>query len=342
MKRLIPLLFCGVLLAMSAGGGALAHESRSAVYADGHAPIGVMGDHLHKKGEFMLSYRAMLMDMSGMRDGTNSLSAAQVFARGFMVTPTEMQTEMHMVGGMYAPTDYVTLMLMGSWQRKEMDHLTMMGARFSTQSEGFGDVKISSLIKLYDDNGHKWHLNAGLSLPTGSVEERDVTPMSGGAPVKLPYPMQIGSGTVDFLPGITYSGHAGALSWGAQYAAEIRLNENSENYSLGDKHALSVWGAYRPLDWLSTSLRLRGQWQGDIDGADAELNPMMVPTAAPGNHGGERVDLSFGLNLAGQRGALRGHRLAAELTIPVFQDLNGPQMESEWMATIGWQKAFGP
>ena len=35
--------------------------------ADGRAPIGVMGEHRHKRGEAMLSYRFMHMDME-MRD----------------------------------------------------------------------------------------------------------------------------------------------------------------------------------------------------------------------------------------------------------------------------------
>lgn len=30
---------------------------------DDHTPIGIMGDHNHKKGEFMMSYRYMRMDM---------------------------------------------------------------------------------------------------------------------------------------------------------------------------------------------------------------------------------------------------------------------------------------
>lgn len=32
---------------------------------DGHAPISVMGDHYHKKGELMFSYRFMPMWMEG-------------------------------------------------------------------------------------------------------------------------------------------------------------------------------------------------------------------------------------------------------------------------------------
>ena len=34
---------------------------------DSHAPIGVMGDHGHKTGEVMLSYRFMAMDMQGLQ-----------------------------------------------------------------------------------------------------------------------------------------------------------------------------------------------------------------------------------------------------------------------------------
>lgn len=37
----------------------------------GHAPIGVMGDHQHGKGELMFSYRYMTMSMHGNRKGTD-------------------------------------------------------------------------------------------------------------------------------------------------------------------------------------------------------------------------------------------------------------------------------
>ena len=41
---------------------------------DDHAPIGVMGDHAHKKGEFMISARVMHMEMSGNQIGTDDVS----------------------------------------------------------------------------------------------------------------------------------------------------------------------------------------------------------------------------------------------------------------------------
>ena len=39
---------------------------------DGHAPIGVMGDHRHEAGEIMFSYRFMYMNMDGSRDGADA------------------------------------------------------------------------------------------------------------------------------------------------------------------------------------------------------------------------------------------------------------------------------
>src|SRR6056297_2085707 len=90
--------------------------------ADGHAPIGVMGDHIHKTGEVMLSYRFMHMDMSGYRSGTNGLSPEQVAATpnrffgmpgqppNIRIVPTSMTMDMHMFGAMYAPSDRLTLM----------------------------------------------------------------------------------------------------------------------------------------------------------------------------------------------------------------------------------------
>ena len=50
----------------------------------GHAPIGVMSDHPHEKGGFMLSLRYMGMYMDGMGNGTNSISASKVTDPGFL------------------------------------------------------------------------------------------------------------------------------------------------------------------------------------------------------------------------------------------------------------------
>ena len=81
---------------------------------DSHAPIGVMGDHMHEAGHWMLSYRYMRMRMKGNRDGNHDLSIDEVFALpvNYAAVPTDMDMEMHMFGVMYAPTDWLTAVLL--------------------------------------------------------------------------------------------------------------------------------------------------------------------------------------------------------------------------------------
>lgn len=304
---------------------------------DGHAPIGVMGDHTHQKGEFMASYRYMFMDMDGNRDGTNSISDSEVL-QDFMVTPVDMTMDMHMFGAMYGVSDNLTVMAMVPFVSKEMEHLTRMGQSFTTNSEGIGDIKTTALYTIFDKDKQRVHLNLGVSFPTGSINERDDTP--AGEDQILPYPMQIGSGTFDLLPGITYLGQSGKGSWGAQALTTLRLGKNDNGYRLGNKYQLSGWVARNWTDWLSTSLRLTGTTWGDIDGADDRLNPMMIPTADPELRNGTQINLGFGINLYAPEGNLRGSRLAMEFELPILRDLDGPQLETDWQLTLGLQSSF--
>ncbi|XSG81655.1 MAG: hypothetical protein ACPW61_11315 [Methyloligella sp. ZOD6] len=330
--------------------------------ADAHAPIGVMGDHMHHAGEWMLSYRFMNMNMEGNRIGDDEVTPQEIVTsvpnRFFgspmqpptlRVVPTEMSMDMHMFGFMYAPTDNLTLMAMLNYAEKEMSHITFAGpmgttelGRFSTRSDGLADTKLSALYRLYDDEVNHFHLNLGLSLPTGDIEQtgRVLTPMGMRPILRLPYGMQLGSGTYDLLPGLTYTGRSGDFTWGAQYRAEIRLeDENDEGYAWGDRHMVTAWAAYEWAPWISTSLRMEASTQDAIDGIDPNIMAP-VQTANPAFYGGEEVGLFLGVNTVGQTGIWRGHRLAFEFGLPVYQDLNGPQMEEDYQFTVGWQKAF--
>ena len=305
--------------------------------ADSHAPIGVMGDHVHKKGDFMASYRYMTMNMKGNVDGSSSLNTAEVLNQ-YMVAPLEMTMDMHMFGLMYAPSNSLTLMIMLPLLNVEMDHVTRMGAEFTTKTDGLGDVTIAGLFKLYNKEGTNVHLNLGVSVPTGSITEKGDTPM--GNDVKLPYPMQLGSGTFDFLPGITYYTLADHWSWGAQAKFTLRLDTNDEDYTLGDRKMVTAWAAYQISPIVSISLRVEHQDWDEINGADPELNPMMVPTADPTLRGGNRTEAGLGANILIPSGALAGHRIAFEYLTGIAQNLDGPQLETEDRFIAGWQLAF--
>lgn len=341
------------------------HQSHDTHHKHNHSgppvPPSMMSDHVHGKGEWMVSYRFMRMEMEGNRDGTDSLSPSEISGEvpnrfagvpgqpaTLRIVPTEMTMDMHMLGFMAKITDWATLMIMGNYIEKEMDHITFSGAdpnlelgRFTTSSSGIGDTKLSLLFQPYNEGQHKLVVKAGLSLPTGSIDEEDtiLAPNNMNMRVRLPYAMQLGSGTYDLEPAVTYSGHSHKFGWGSQARAVIRTGRNNEGYTLGDKLSLTGWGSYAFTSTLSSSLGLTAETEDSIQGIDSEIvGP--VQTADPRNYGGERVSAEIGFTYTGQNGWMEGHSLSAGFILPVYQDLNGPQMERDYSFLLGYRKAF--
>ena len=347
-------------------GGGVALATLAAAQADdthkpvsppeAHAPIMVMGDHRHKTGEFMLSLRQMNMSMKGNIKGTDKLSDTQVLAERnaygtpatLRVVPQKMDMKMTMLGAMYAPNDKVTLLAMLMHIDNEMTLTTYQGmtgtnvlGHFTTQASGLGDTTIGALIAGGDTENGAWHYGLALSLPTGGIEETDqvLTPMNMRPVKRLPYPMQLGSGSYDFKPSITYNGDWGGWRVGAQANAVVRLNDNDADYRLGDRFEVQGWVMKNLSPWASAALRLDAGHQARLNGGDNQIS-LPVPTAQTRSQGGTYANIALGVNLIGQAGALKNHRLAVEWVSPVHQDANGVQMKRQDTLVLGWQKAF--
>ncbi len=297
-------------------------------------PIGVMGTHLHEPGEWMVSYRYSTMHMEGSRDGDSDISTQEVLNQ-FMVAPTEMIMEMHMFGAMYGVTEDFTVMAMAPYVLKSMDHVTRMGGAFETETRGLGDIKLSAVHRLHQHDQYDLLGVFGISLPTGSIDEMDQTPMGF---MRLPYPMQLGSGTFDLMPALTHTAVHGDFNWGTQAAATIRLGKNNNGYRLGNEYKVNVWTGYDFSEMLGGSLRLEGASLGDINGEDRLLNPAVVQTANPNNIGGERIDAFIGVEF--QMPDAPHSRVALEFGLPLYQNLNGPQLETDWRLMLGGQVTF--
>ena len=318
-----------------------AHEGPwTSARPDGHAPISVMGDHMHKMGEWMVSYRYMSMEMEGLLKGSNTL-APTMMATGFMpnMLPTEMTMDMHMFGTMYAISNKWTLMGMLNYLDNEMS--MPMG---KMDSSGLGDIKIAGLYDLAQwDSGRRMHLKLGLNLPTGSIDEKHNGNILG-------YGMQLGSGTYDFEPAITYLAQTENYSYGAQLGGILRIGENDQDYTLGNKFEATLWGARKITDSLSASAKLDYSNQSEIDGRDIRIHDrrddimmgmsMDSPTFDPNSQGRDITTFGLGLNYYFQNGELSGHRLAAEWETPIDQKVNGVQLELDSIWTLGWQYAW--
>ncbi len=292
------------------------------------------------------------MRMGNLPDGSPRIMTVPPTYR---IAPLKMDMNMHMFGAMYGLSEDITLMAMVNYVVKKMTLQTYQGpsgtnvlGTFKGETSGFGDTKVAALIRLHEQSGHKFHASLGLSLPTGSITKKgSVLPPFAGTMTpagelvdidRLAYPMQLGSGSYDLLPGITYNGQNQDLSWGAQLAATIRLNENAEEYKLGNIVEGSAWVARRWAPWISSSLRVKALTEGRIRGRDPVITGGM-PLFVAENSGRDEVDVNLGVTFSGQD-ALRGHSLGLEVGIPVYQRVNGLQMKNDWNIMLGWQKAI--
>lgn len=303
-----------------------------------------MGDHAHKTGEWMLSYRFMAMDMRELRSGTTALETADVL-KDFMMVPTQMDMKMHMIGVMFAPHDKITIMAMTNYQQHHMemegahDHTTSHHdhpvGKHEMSSAGIGDVKLESLLTLWKTDHLNVIGNIGVSLPTGSIEQ---TGMDGNI---LPYPMQLGSGSFVGRPGVTLFGYHGNWSYGSQLCGTFPLHTNSSEYRHGNTVNVTAWGARQISDWLSFGGRLLLAHSGRITGSPPDLNANMSPSHRPDFRGGTQLDVAISSNLMVPAGKpLAGQRLAVEFTMPVHQNLTGIQLKKRWILTFGWQYAI--
>lgn len=309
------------------------HHSNKPGY---HAPIGIMADHTHDKGEWMFSYRYMYMNMEDLKNGANDAPFSTAL-ESYMVSPTKMPMNGHMLGLMYAPSNKLTLALMFKYVSNEMDHITRMGANFTTKSSGFGDTKIAGLYRLIHKDKSKLHAELGLMIPSGSITEKAIVPASAPNKIILPYPMQIGSGTWDIAFGLTYLREFTNINIGAQGRSLLRTGTNENNYRLGNKYEVNIWSSFDISSWLSVSGRLEGISISKIKGANPTLTPQMVTTANTTNSGGDYFNGGIGFNILLPEKMMKGLRIGAELKHPLYQKPNGFQLKTKESFTIGIQ-----
>ena len=258
---LLALLFTiGSNNALADGGST---EKSQHLRSDSHAPISIMGDHMHKKDEFMVSYRYMFMGMDGYQSGSSSSNYTEArknpLGGNYMTVPEEMDMKMHMIGAMYAIDDDITLMIMGSYIDNEMKVKKHMNKATKTlESSGWGDTKFTALKNLHHDRNFKLHGSLGLSLPTGSITKKDV--MFKTTEETLGYNMQLGSGTYDLLPAFTAVLLEEEYSFGAQISSVFRIGQNSKDYALGDIYKANIWFAV-PFNEDKTSISIASQYK---------------------------------------------------------------------------------
>jgi hypothetical protein len=180
----------------------------------------------------------------------------------------------------------------------------------------------------------------GLSAPTGNVgvKFRDTHRLDAGYE---DYGMQLGSGTWDFKPSLTYTGQKNPWSWGGQLNSTVRLeNKNRSGYRLGDVYQATAWTSYSVVEGLSVSVRGLYTQEGSIHGDFAGTFNKLGPNDYTGNYGGRFWDVGFGLTAVIPRGSFKGNHFAVEWLQPVKDNMNGYQLERKGFLTASWGLDF--
>jgi len=326
-------------------------------------------EHPHSAGTFMIEAMAMRMNMEGLRAGTSDVSNASAQTIGGQynnaMVPTEMTMDMFMLMPMYNFTKDTSVMLMFNYLDNNMSMTSVdwdgsgdpCASDMSTS--GFGDTQVSLSQKFMDD---LFAASIELNIPTGSTDETVDMKMLMGTPAMChdhkgmvaPYGMQLGSGTYDITPSLTYLGAYYELRYGAQVSYKYRPGENDSGYTLGDEAKAKLW-IRKPFPFATLSGTLDIKRWGDVEGSNPDLDEMLnmmaptithnggadqtkmklSPTLYPENYGGTQVDITIGASFPVAMTAI-----GLDLTMPIYQDLNGLQMKRGWTTSLSVSAMF--
>ncbi|MCG8588142.1 MAG: transporter [Proteobacteria bacterium] len=323
--------------ALAASGGAAASpwELYDGSGAAASPPLGIVGGHTLDAGEWELGYRYFRQRRDGNRDARHRESLGEIRRQGFSFVPLEQDVERHELSLMLAPLERVSLLLTLPVLRLERTSAAANGDRFTQRVAGLGDVELRALVRFQQNRGQTLHLTLGFGLPTGRVDVRGETPRGLE---RLPYEMQLGSGSYDFLPALTYLGRYQTLSWGGQMSGVYRMTTNRKGYRRRNGYDLSVWFAHRFDARWSASVRMAYRNWNNVRNDDNALDGAFDPSADARRQAGQRVDLGPGVQVSIP--GMPKARLLVEALWPVFRDLDGPQLETDWTVQAGWKWGF--
>jgi hypothetical protein len=288
-----------------------------------------------------VGYRYIRVEFDDYHDGSKHISTARVESQ-FPIVPEKIVQEMHLTEITYNALEKLNLTLTVPYIQQKTDHVSSVAGfeKFGIRTDGIGDISVNASYALKPKGTHHLMANFGISIPSGSIDEKGDTP-SPGTRNQLPYTMQLGSGTFDPLFGINYVRNAGRIIWGGGLQGKVRLGRNERGYSLGDRVLLSAWVRSKHFsEWFEPSFKLMASISSTIDGSDADLpRPGLVPVATPRFFGGEKVIASPGVRIKFKDGVFndmfKGQTIEINGGFPVYQSTNGPLPVEEWRLSIG-------
>lgn len=311
-------------------------------------------------GTWQFDYRYSDVYFEGYRDGSEPLSVEDVLfrpgeartAENFPVVPTKMEQRVHLVDVSHDVAPGWRVSARVPWVQQRTNHVSIVPGfdTFDIETSGFGDISLLVTRMSQARADRTSSVAAGITLPTGSIEERGETPRGPGLMI-VPYSMQIGSGTTDLLAGLSLGGvraelgRLGQASWTVSTQARLRMGANERGYRLGHQLTTELQLGTRPWARVWPLAGLTWAMSGRIVGEDSSLTipgpfPYPAPVTNPSLYGGTivnaRVGVEIPLSIQPGRASARTS-LTIQAARRVYAWLYGPQPPESWRFIAAWR-----
>ncbi len=279
---------------------------------------------LAASGGWRLDTRFDFFDQDQLRDGTDSV------ARGDLKFPSEREVQQYTINRNYAlSADYSPNKDWGvginlPWFDRSHATIAAGDATVSTShDQGIGDLRILARYSGFDAQ-RSTGFEFGLKLPTGKFDSTFASgPQQGET---LDRGVQLGTGTTDLLLGV-YNFGALSQDWGyfAQALLQQPLNSR-EDFRPGNGLNLNFGLRYNASETFVPALQINARIEKREQGANADVE----------NSGATLVYLSPGATW----NFSRRFSAYAFIQTPIYQRVNGLQIEARWLGSVGLHYIF--
>ncbi len=299
-----------------------------------------------KKWSFGYSYRQLRV--GNYKIGTRDVTLDDVLfspgeirtSENFPVVPTFIDQHVHAFSGSYRASNSLSFNILVPYILQGTDHISSVPGfdEFRLSSDGIGDITVSASFQRELSHASVFKTSVGIQIPTGSINQTGDTPRNGtGTLERLPYTMQLGSGTPDIALSAGYNHRIGKLNLGTSINTMLRTGMNENGYRLGNSYGAAVSMQYNYRWYFRPGMRISVRHLGEINGRDESLLvPMAFPFPAsitnPENYGGEKAHAAFNITTCSSKNC---HiTFTGEVGMPLYQNLNGVQPKDRYTIAI--------
>ncbi len=179
-------------------------------------------------------------------------------------------------------------------------------------TEGLADSYIGVSHPLIVEEGFRFFADAGVLLPTGSIDEANAFVPNA----HYKYFLQLGSGTFDGVLGLTSLYIQRSVVLGARLSEVERNGQNKNGYRLGNWTSANIWADAPLKHGFTPRLTANYRLKEGIEGADPTINRVSAKF-----YYGQQMDWSISTALKYEYVFTPNLNLSTELGAPIMQGM---------------------